>query len=74
MNAASNAEGDPAAFDFNWSFNLKSGYPALSGGDTKFNTHFASQALVFEGLENIIDNKFTSPAPSSFFGAYQRLG
>lgn len=70
INASNNENGAPAPFNKDWSFKLKSGSPALTGGNTNFKPHFSESALIFDGLKDIIENAIKSPAPASYFGAY----
>ena len=71
INCGGNNENAPVAYNNDWDFSLAAGSPALSGGKTDFNRHYAS-ALTFDGLANGVyeTSSFVSPAPSVWFGAY----
>ena len=71
INVGGNVEGAPAEFNKEWSFRLSAGSPALHGGNTSFSRHFANEAIEMDGLKDIIgNNRFNSPAPASYFGAF----
>lgn len=70
INAGGNTDDAPVAFSNEWSFALSANSPALTGGNTAFKSHFMDTPIVLEGLEGIIENKFNSPRPAAFFGAY----
>lgn len=64
INAGSSKSGDePQDFNESWDFSLSSSSPALSNGTTSFTRHFGTTGLTING------ETFTSPAPSTFFGA-----
>lgn len=65
INAGSTKSGNiPQLYNASWDFHLSAASPALTGGNTSFNRHFATTGLVIEGIE------YKSPAPSAFFGAF----
>lgn len=71
INVGGNADGAPVAFNDSWDFHLQAGSPALTGGTTNVPRHFGSQGITISGLQGILSNNvFTSPAPSTYFGAF----
>ncbi|MEG1586242.1 MAG: hypothetical protein RR346_05150 [Bacteroidales bacterium] len=70
INVSANSGNIPAEFNNEWAFTLTAGSPALNGGETNFTPHFAANPIVFNGLENILENKCYSPLPASYFGAF----
>ncbi|MBO8440036.1 MAG: right-handed parallel beta-helix repeat-containing protein [bacterium] len=70
INVGGNAAGAPVEFNDSWDFHLSAGSPALTGGVTGFTRHFATEGLVFEGLQDRGNDTFTSPDPQPFFGAF----
>lgn len=67
INAGSTKSGNiPQTFNDSWDFHLKSGSPALTGGFTTFTRHFGTTGIIVDGIT------YTSPAPSTFFGAYSQ--
>ena len=71
INVGGNADGAPVAYNDNWDFHLQAGSPALTGGSTNVPRHFGSEGITMTGLDGILsDNVFTSPVPSTYFGAF----
>lgn len=57
-----NTDVNNAEFNTSWDFHLKSGSPALTGGNTSFTRHFSAGFTVH-------GKTYSSPAPASHFGA-----
>ena len=71
INCGGNNENAPIVYNNDWNFSLLSQSPALTGGKTDFNRHFAGSILTFDGLKNMYTaDSFSSPAPAAWFGAY----
>lgn len=71
INVASNVGDVPAPYDEHWDFSLMEGSPALSNATTAFTPHFTTNGISMNGLVDILsDNRFYSPAPANYFGAY----
>lgn len=64
MVGISNSGDVPQNFNTNWDFHLKAGSPALTGGTTSFSRHYATSGIMID------DKEYTSPDPSSYFGAF----
>jgi len=65
INAGSTKSGNvPQVYNAAWDFHLKKGSPALTGGKTTFNRHFATTSITVDKIT------YTSPAPSAHFGAF----
>jgi hypothetical protein len=65
INVGSTKSGNvPQVYNTAWDFHLKTGSPALTGGKTSFNRHFATTTITVDKIT------YTSPAPSAYFGAF----
>ena len=65
INAGTTKSGNiPQRYNSSWNFRLGAGSPALTGGKTNFERHFANTGITIEGKE------YKSPAPAAYFGAF----
>jgi hypothetical protein len=65
INAGTTNSGNiPQPYQNSWNFKLSAGSPALTGGKTDFNRHYATTGLTIDG------KTYTSPAPAVYFGAF----
>lgn len=70
-------QGAPLSYDVKWRFTLQPNSPALQGGVTDVQRHFAT-GLPFIGMKQVLflniaddqDYRFCAPAAATFFGAF----
>ncbi|HON53345.1 MAG TPA: hypothetical protein PLS12_09075 [Bacteroidales bacterium] len=61
VNGSSNV---PQQYNSTWDFHLKTGSPALTGGNITITPHYNTNGLTIDNVT------YKSPAPAAYFGAY----